>query len=49
MIAKLEEEAAADATKDAYCQKEMSETEAKKEEKETEVKKPNDIRQYITT
>ena len=39
MIAKLEEEAAADATKDAYCQKEMSETEAKKEEKETEVKK----------
>ena len=37
MIAKLEEEAAADATKDAYCQKEMSETEAKKEKKETEV------------
>jgi len=39
MISKLEEEAEADATKDAYCQKEMSETEAKKEEKETEVKK----------
>jgi len=39
MIAKLEEEAAADATKDAYCQKEMSETAAKKEDKETEVKK----------
>ena len=39
MISKLEAEAEEDATHDAYCQKEMSETKAKKEDKETEVKK----------
>jgi len=39
MIEKLEKEAEEDATKDAYCQKEMSETKAKKEDKETQVKK----------
>merc|ERR1719253_1064015 len=39
MISKLEAEAEEEATKKAYCDKEMSETEAKKEEKETEVKK----------
>jgi len=39
MIAKLEEEAAADAEHDAYCQKEMKETETKKADKEAEVKK----------
>merc|ERR1719253_1072848 len=37
MIAKLEEEAEADATKKAYCDKEMSETEAKKSDKSDEL------------
>merc|ERR1719282_1019056 len=39
MIAKLEEEAGADATKKAYCDKEMSETNTKKTEKTNEIKK----------
>jgi len=39
MIAKLEAEAGADATKKAYCDKELSETNTKKSEKTTEIKK----------
>merc|ERR1719253_2404471 len=39
MITKLEEEAEADATKKAYCDKEMGETEAKKSDKEDELEK----------
>jgi len=39
MISRLEEEAAGDATEKAYCDKETSETEAKKQDKETEVEK----------
>merc|ERR1719253_1986204 len=39
MISKLEEEAEADATKKAYCDKEMGETEAKKSDKEDELEK----------
>jgi len=39
MIAKLEEEAGADATKKAYCDKELSETNTKKSEKTNEIKK----------
>merc|ERR1740130_1309491 len=41
MISRLEDEAAADATEKAYCDKEMSETEAKKADKETEVETLN--------
>jgi hypothetical protein len=37
LFASQEKEAEEDATKDAYCQKEMSETKAKKEDKETQV------------
>lgn len=37
MIAKLEKEAGADATKKAYCDKELKETNAKKLEKSTEI------------
>merc|ERR1719454_1265103 len=39
MIEKLEKEAEADADKKGYCDKEMSETEAKKAEKEAEIEK----------
>merc|ERR1719464_501586 len=39
MIARLEQEAGADATKKAYCDKELSETNAKKEEKSKEIAK----------
>merc|ERR1719210_2729195 len=39
MIAKLEAEAGADATKKAYCDKEMKETNTKKAEKTAEIKK----------
>jgi len=39
MVAKLEGEADADATHKAYCDKQLSETEAKKAEKDDEVKK----------
>ena len=39
MISRLEDEAAAGATENAYCDKEISETEAKKSDKETEVEK----------
>jgi chromosome segregation ATPase len=39
MIEKLESEAEADADKKGYCDKEMSETEAKKAEKEAEIEK----------
>merc|ERR1711907_95701 len=38
-IEKLEAEAEADAEKKGYCDKEMSETEAKKQEKEAEIEK----------
>jgi len=37
MIAKLEKDASEDATEKAYCDKEMSETAAKKEDKEAEI------------
>merc|ERR1719420_2898439 len=39
MIDKLETEAEEDAEKNGYCDKEMSETEAKKAEKEAEIEK----------
>jgi len=39
MISKLEGEAGADATHKAYCDKEMSETQAKKEDKTAEIEK----------
>jgi hypothetical protein len=39
MLAKLEDEASADATEKAYCDKELSETTAKKEDKDTEIEK----------
>jgi len=39
MLAKLESEAAADATHKAYCDKELSETNTKKSEKTNEIKK----------
>jgi predicted nucleic acid-binding Zn-ribbon protein len=39
MIAKLEKEAEADATEAAYCEKETSETTAKKEDNDAEIKK----------
>jgi len=39
MIAKLEEEAGADASKKAYCDKELSETNTKKSDKTNEIKK----------
>jgi hypothetical protein len=39
MIKKLEESAAADATEKAYCDKELSETEAKKADKDAEIEK----------
>jgi len=39
MIARLEQEAGADATKKAYCDKELSETSAKKDEKKNEIAK----------
>uniref|UniRef100_A0A7S0A5K0 Uncharacterized protein n=1 Tax=Pyrodinium bahamense TaxID=73915 RepID=A0A7S0A5K0_9DINO len=39
MIAKLEDEADADATHKAYCDKELSETEAKKADKDAEIEK----------
>merc|ERR1719443_1903687 len=39
MIAKLEKEAAEDATKKAYCDKEMSETKAKKDDESATVQK----------
>merc|ERR1712113_961312 len=39
MIARLEKEAGADATKKAYCDKELSETTAKKDEKSSEIAK----------
>jgi len=39
MIARLEQEAGADATKKAYCDKELSETNTKKEEKSNEIAK----------
>merc|ERR1740121_757815 len=39
MIARLEKEAGADATKKAYCDKELSETSAKKAEKSNEIAK----------
>merc|ERR1740127_129405 len=39
MIAKLEEEQAADATQKVFCDKEMKETKAKKEDKDAEVEK----------
>merc|ERR1712079_843945 len=39
MIAKLEEAAGADATEKAFCDKELSETTAKKDEKTAEIEK----------
>merc|ERR1712113_983313 len=39
MIARLEQEAGADATKKAYCDKELSETNTKKDEKGNEIAK----------
>jgi hypothetical protein len=39
MVARLEEEAAADATEKAYCDKELSETNAKKDDKDAEIEK----------
>merc|ERR1719277_1848338 len=39
MIARLEQEAGADATKKSYCDKELSETNTKKEEKSNEIAK----------
>merc|ERR1719464_2696414 len=39
MIARLEQEAGADATKKAYCDKELSETNTRKEEKSNEIAK----------
>merc|ERR1719272_2612682 len=39
MISKLEEEAEADATEKAYCDKELSETHTKREDKEGEISK----------
>merc|ERR1719512_197746 len=39
MIAQLEQEAGADATKKAYCDKELAETNTKKEEKSSEIAK----------
>merc|ERR1719343_922303 len=39
MIARLEDEANADATEKAYCDKELAETNAKKSEKSAEIKK----------
>merc|ERR1740129_1338839 len=39
MVAKLEQEASADATKKSYCDKELSETNAKKSEKNNEIAK----------
>merc|ERR1719418_139711 len=39
MIARLENEAGADATEKAYCDKELAETNAKKDEKTNEIKK----------
>jgi len=39
MVARLEEEAAADATEKAYCDKELSETNAKKDDKDAEIAK----------
>merc|ERR1719210_2081383 len=39
MIAKLEQEAGADATKKAYCDKELSETHVKKADKSDEIEK----------
>merc|ERR1712113_459201 len=39
MIARLEQEAGADATKKAYCDKELSESSAKKDEKSSEIAK----------
>merc|ERR1719261_403686 len=39
MIAKLEKEAAAEATEKAFCDKEMAETTAQKEDKTAEVEK----------
>merc|ERR1711920_886509 len=39
MIARLEQEAGADATKKAYCDKELSETNTKKDEKSNEIAK----------
>merc|ERR1719379_1792079 len=39
MIAKLEKQAQEEASKKAYCDKEMSETKAKKDDKSTDVKK----------
>merc|ERR1719343_1131208 len=39
MIARLEQEAGADATKKSYCDKELSETSAKKDEKNSEIAK----------
>ena len=39
MLAKLQDEADEDATKKAYCDKEMGETEAKKSDKEDELEK----------
>merc|ERR1740123_572382 len=39
MIARLEQEAGADATKKAYCDKELAETNTKKEEKNSEIAK----------
>merc|ERR1740129_2656190 len=41
MIARLEQEAGADATKKAYCDKELSETNTKTEEKSNEIAKLN--------
>jgi len=41
MIARLEQEAGADATKKAYCDKELSETNTKKDEKSNEIAKLN--------
>jgi len=39
MVARLEDEAAADATEKAYCDKELSETTAKKDDKDAEIAK----------
>merc|ERR1711920_1035269 len=39
MVARLEQEASADATKKAYCDKELAETNTKKEEKSSEIAK----------
>jgi hypothetical protein len=39
MITRLEEEAGADATEKAYCDKELAESKAKKEDKEAEIEK----------